>query len=46
MFKIGVLNEVVTVISFLVGMPFGMEGVATANLIMLYPSLKVSWGSN
>jgi len=47
MFKIGALNAVVMVISFLVGIPFGMEGVAVAyaiaNLILLYPILKVSW---
>jgi O-antigen/teichoic acid export membrane protein len=47
MFKIGALNAAVTVISFLVGISFGIEGVAiayaVANLIMLYPNLKISW---
>jgi len=47
MFKIGALDAAVTVISFFVGIPFGIEGVAiayaVANLIMLYPNLKLSW---
>lgn len=47
MFKIGALNAVVTVISFVIGIPYGVEGVAIsyaiANLIMLYPNLKISW---
>jgi O-antigen/teichoic acid export membrane protein len=47
MFKIGALNAVVTVVAFIIGIPFGVEGVAIAyaisNLIMLYPNLKVSW---
>jgi len=48
MLKIGALNAVVTVISFIIGIPFGVEGVAIAyaiaNLIMLYPNLKIAWG--
>jgi O-antigen/teichoic acid export membrane protein len=47
MFKIGGVNSVVTVLSFIIGLPFGVEGVAIAyaiaNLIMLYPNLKISW---
>ncbi|WP_308872828.1 MOP flippase family protein [Thiothrix subterranea] len=47
MFKIGAVNAVVTVLSFIVGLPFGLEGVAIsyaiANVLMLYPNLKFSW---
>ena len=47
MFKIGTANAVVTLISFVIGLPFGVEGVAIAyaiaNAIMLYPNLKISW---
>lgn len=47
MFRIGTINAGVTVLSFVVGIPFGVLGVATsyavANLIMLYPNLHYSW---
>lgn len=47
MFKIGLLNAFVTVLSFIVGVSFGLEGIAiayaVANLVMLYPNLKVCW---
>jgi len=47
MFRIGAVSAVVTVLSFIIGIPFGVEGVAIAyaiaNLIMLYPNLKISW---
>jgi PST family polysaccharide transporter len=47
MFKIGAVNAVVTVLSFIIGLPYGVEGVAIAyalaNLIMLYPNLKIAW---
>lgn len=47
MFKIGAVNAVVTVVSFVIGLPYGVEGVAIAyaiaNAIMLYPNLKISW---
>jgi len=47
MLKIGTVNAVVSVLSFVVGLPFGVIGVATAyalaNLIMLYPNLYYSW---
>jgi PST family polysaccharide transporter len=47
MFKIGAVNAVITVLSFVVGLPYGVEGVAIAyalaNLIMLYPNLKIAW---
>jgi PST family polysaccharide transporter len=47
LFKIGTLNAVITVCGFIVGLPFGVEGVAwgyvLANVIMLYPNLLISW---
>lgn len=47
LFKIGSLNAIVAVVSFIVGIPFGIEGVAlsylVANIIMLYPVLTIAW---
>lgn len=47
MFKIGILNAVVTIVFFIIGLPFGVEGVAVsyllANIVMLYPNLYVAW---
>lgn len=47
MFKIGSINALVTVLSFVIGVWFGIEGVAVsyaiANLIMLYPNLYIAW---
>jgi len=47
LFKMGLLNSVVTVVFFILGLPFGVEGVAFAyllsNLLMLYIVLMVSW---
>jgi PST family polysaccharide transporter len=47
MFKIGGLNALITVLSFVIGLPYGIHGVAIAyaiaNLIMLYPNLKFAW---
>jgi len=47
MFKIGAANAVVSVISFIVGLPFGVNGVAIAyglaSILMLYPNLKYAW---
>lgn len=47
MFRIGSINAGVIVLSFVMGLPFGVEGVAIsyaiANLVMLYPNLKYSW---
>ncbi len=47
MFKIGTVNSVVTVASFMIGILFGIEGVAysylLANLVMLYPNLFIAW---
>lgn len=47
MFKVGTINSVVIVLSFFVGLPFGLQGVAIsylgANVLMLYPSLYYSW---
>lgn len=46
--KIGFISSTVTVLFFILGLPFGVEGVAfsylLSNLIMLYPVLKISWG--
>jgi len=45
--RIGLVSSTVTVLFFIAGLPFGVEGVAffylVANLIMLYPVLKISW---
>ena len=47
LFKMGTINAIVIVVSFIVGIPFGIEGVALsyfiANIIMLYPMLLISW---
>ncbi len=46
--RIGLVSSIVTVLFFIAGLPFGVEGVAffylVSNLIMLYPVLKISWG--
>ena len=46
--RIGVISSAVTVLFFVLGLPFGVEGVAfsylISNFIMLYPVLKISWG--
>ncbi len=45
--KIGIISSTVTVLFFVLGLPFGVEGVAfsylISNFIMLYPVLKISW---
>jgi len=47
MLRIGTLNAILTVLSFVVGISFGVEGVAIAyliiNIIMFYPNLKIAW---
>ncbi|WP_019555764.1 MOP flippase family protein [Thiomicrorhabdus arctica] len=47
MFKIGAINSAVTVVAFLIGIPFGVQGVAIAyviaNIVMLYPNLHLAW---
>lgn len=47
LFKIGLVNAVVTVFSFIIGAQFGIQGVAfgyaIANLVMLYPNLSYAW---
>lgn len=47
MFKTGTINAIVAVVSFIVGISFGIEGVALAyliaNIIMLYPMLAIAW---
>jgi PST family polysaccharide transporter len=47
MFRIGAANAAAAVLSFVVGLPFGVNGVAIAygisNILMLYPNLKYAW---
>lgn len=47
MFKTGLINAIVMIISFIIGIPFGIKGVAiaylTANIIMFYPMLSIAW---
>jgi len=47
MLNIGAINSIVTVFSFIIGIQFGVEGVALsyllANIIMLYPNLLIAW---
>lgn len=47
MFRIGGINAVVTTLSFVVGIRYGIKGVAisyaAANLIMLYPNLRTAY---
>ena len=47
MFRIGGLNALIVVISFLIGVWFGILGMAiaylVANLVMLYPNLHFAW---
>lgn len=47
LFKIGNITTAVTVAFFIIGLPFGVVGVASgyliSNLVMLYPVLKISW---
>ena len=46
--RIGIISTVVTVLFFIPGLMFGVEGVAfsylLSNLVMLYPVFKISWG--
>ena len=45
--KIGIVSSIVTVLFFIPGVYFGVEGVALSyllsNLVMLYPVFKISW---
>lgn len=47
MLRMGILNSGVILTSFLVGIQYGLSGVAiayvVANLVMLYPNLKTCW---
>ena len=47
LFKMGLLNAIVVVLFFLVGIPYGLKGVAfayaIANLMLLYPNLFFAW---
>jgi len=46
--KLGTVNAILTVIGFIVGLNWGVNGVALSylivNLIMFYPTFKISWG--
>jgi PST family polysaccharide transporter len=46
--KIGIVSTIVTVLFFIPGVMYGVEGVALSyllsNLVMLYPVFKLSWG--
>lgn len=45
--KLGTVNAILTVLGFIIGLQFGINGVAFSylivNLIMLYPTLYISW---
>ena len=45
--KVGIVSSIVTVLFFIPGVFFGVEGVALsyllANLVMLYPVFRISW---
>ena len=45
--KLGTANAILTVIGFIIGLQWGINGVALSylivNLIMLYPTFKISW---
>ena len=47
MLRIGSVNAGVAVVSFVVGLPYGVNGIAiaygVANLSMFYPNLKYAW---
>lgn len=46
--KLGTVNAILTVFGFIIGLNWGVNGVALSylivNLIMLYPTFKISWG--
>jgi PST family polysaccharide transporter len=48
MLKMSVLNSVVIIICFIVGLKHGVEGMAVAyfvaNFLMFYPNIKIAWG--
>jgi PST family polysaccharide transporter len=45
--KLGTVNAVLTVIGFIIGLQWGINGVAISylivNIFMLYPTFKISW---
>ena len=47
-FKLGVVDSLLTVGGFIIGLSYGVNGVAFAylavSIIMLYPIFKISWG--
>jgi len=46
-FKLGAIESILTIMGFIIGLSYGVNGVAFAylivNTIMLYPILKISW---
>ena len=46
--KIGTVFTIVTISGFIIGLSYGVNGVATSylitNIIMIYPVFKISWG--
>ncbi|PHS31229.1 MAG: colanic acid exporter [Sulfurovum sp.] len=46
--KLGTINAILTVVGFIIGLNWGVNGVAFSylivNIIMLYPIFKISWG--
>ena len=46
--KLGTVNAILTVIGFIIGLQWGINGVAFSylivNMIMFYPTFKISWG--
>ena len=46
--KIGLVFTIVTISGFIVGLSYGVSGVATSyvitNIIMIYPVFRISWG--
>ncbi len=46
--KLGTVNAILTVLGFIIGLNWGVNGVALSylivNLIMFYPTFKISWG--
>jgi PST family polysaccharide transporter len=47
-FKLGAVDSFLMIIGFIIGLSYGVNGVAFSylivNIIMLYPIFKISWG--
>lgn len=45
--KVGTVNAVVIILGFIIGLPYGVEGVAisylVSHVVMLYPVLSIAW---